>query len=104
MPMPDTPPSMRPDAKARAMIAALEAQSHGWDRTLPDHFTAAYRDGYRAGQEAMREQAARLSDGEASDYQALYVLEGFLDDLRCTGAAQRIARRLRAVPIEDPPQ
>lgn len=95
---------MNPDARTRAKIAALEAQSQGWERTLPAHFIVAYRDGYRAGQEAMRERAARLSDGEASDYQALYVLEGFPEDLRRTGAAQRIARRLRALLIEDEPK
>lgn len=43
------------------MVAALEAQSQGWERTLPAHFIAAYRDGYRAGQEAMRELVERVA-------------------------------------------
>jgi predicted metallopeptidase len=41
------------------------------------------------------EEAAKIADSEALDYGALYVLEGFPEDLKRQGAAERVAKLIR---------
>jgi hypothetical protein len=50
---------------------------------------------------AETERCALVAENEAKDYAALYVLEGFPEDLKRRDAAERIAKRIRA-PAERP--
>lgn len=110
--MTDTPPQWALD-----VLAEFESCPYAKEKSVPiggcmkshqcrcwvgmETALAGYHLGYRAGQEAMRERASLRGDNEARDYEALYVLEGFPEDLKRKAAAQRVAKLIRALPIED---
>lgn len=53
------------------------------------------------GAAQMRERAAQICDSEAEAYKALYVLDGFPEDLKNRNACERNAKHIRALPLSE---
>jgi hypothetical protein len=66
---------------------------------IGDYLRSVSAEARRAGAEEMRERAAQIAQGEGKDCEALYILEGFPEDLKKRDASERIAKRIKALSV-----